>query len=91
MARVRCSQSLRVGRVWGQGLGSKSSSDRLHYKAGTEPPPSIMSTTSPQQGDELNRLIPLMNAVNCEITFALITICAHVTQVESFVERLGDW
>ena len=42
----------------------------------------LLNTASERQTPEINHLIGLMNAVNCELTFSLMLICAQVTQVE---------
>jgi hypothetical protein len=52
-----------------------------YQKAGKEPPQDIMSTMPAGQREEFNRLVRLMNAINCELSFALFILDEQVGQL----------
>jgi hypothetical protein len=52
-----------------------------HQKAGREPPRDMMATMPSGQALEFHRLVGLMNAVNCELSYALFFLDERVGQL----------
>jgi hypothetical protein len=52
-----------------------------HQKAGTKPPRDMMATMPSGQALEFHRLVGLMNAVNCELSYALFFLDERVGQL----------